>query len=389
MLPTISYSHRHKLFSLIRLRYICSPFARSAGVFTACICVAICIPLAAYVQEKQDETITAIRDAALRREQKAQTLKVGWKERTNYYAVAGARRRGRPVVTATSNDNVDVTCLNTVTIDGARIRFAWNRSDGINTLSAFDGQTYRMIDTPTSSHQYPRGRVVKALNPDITMMALKPILMEFRLINPAVRAFQLTKFKVVDRNAVLDGHKCVLINDDDTGAANIESMWLDPARDYLVLRNTITNRRTSAESRRLDISYLDEPTVGWVPSGWSLIASRQRGVPFMSITAEVTEFTINDKIPAELFQLTFPPNTMVTDSDGDKHRYYIIRSDGTQSAVAPEELASKTHEQLLASRPQESTWSRIRWLFLIVNVVVVVAIGVYMIYAKWRHGLAT
>ena len=59
---------------------------------------------------------------------------------------------------------------------------------------------------------------------------------------------------------------CVVIETEQRPGMQV-SFWLDPARDYIPLRQ---HRIDDGEDRaRLEISYRADPTCGWAPIGWT------------------------------------------------------------------------------------------------------------------------
>jgi thiol-disulfide isomerase/thioredoxin len=123
------------------------------------------------------------------------------------------------------------------------------------------------------------------------------------------------KFRVRKQKGKIAGVACVVIETEQQPGMQI-SYWLDPARDYIPLRWHWTNNGEDRE--RLEISYRADPTCGWAPDGWTDSTVRMGGGVYDPITDTVTEFTVNQPIPASDFQIETSPNVKVQDWRNDR-----------------------------------------------------------------------
>jgi beta-lactamase regulating signal transducer with metallopeptidase domain/thiol-disulfide isomerase/thioredoxin len=123
------------------------------------------------------------------------------------------------------------------------------------------------------------------------------------------------KFRVRRQRGQIGNIACVVI-DTDRNAGMYFSYWLDPARDYIPLRQ---HRTVNGEDRqRLDLSYQADAACGWAPVGWTDTTVGMGGKVLSPITDTLSEFTINQPIPASDFQIETPPGVRVQDWRNDR-----------------------------------------------------------------------
>jgi hypothetical protein len=118
------------------------------------------------------------------------------------------------------------------------------------------------------------------------------------------------KFRVRARKGQIGDVACVVIETEPHPGMQV-SYWLDPARDYIPLREHRT--LNGEDQERLDISYGANPACGWAPVGWRESIVGSGGTVLSVFTDTITEFTINQPIPASDFQIETPPGAKVQD----------------------------------------------------------------------------
>jgi beta-lactamase regulating signal transducer with metallopeptidase domain len=122
------------------------------------------------------------------------------------------------------------------------------------------------------------------------------------------------KFRVRKQRGRIGNAACVVIDTDSNPGMQL-SYWLDPARDYIPLRQ---HRSLNGEDReRLDISYRADPTCGWAPTGWTDSTVGMGGAIYNPITDTVTDFTINQPISSSNFKIETSPDVKVQDWRND------------------------------------------------------------------------
>jgi hypothetical protein len=118
------------------------------------------------------------------------------------------------------------------------------------------------------------------------------------------------RFRVRKQKGHIGNVACVVIEIEPSDRTLL-SYWLDPARDYLPLRE---HRMEDGEDReRVDFSYRADPTCGWALAGWTQANTGNSGSLWSPRTDTILEFTVNQPIPASDFQIDPPPNVKVQD----------------------------------------------------------------------------
>ena len=140
---------------------------------------------------------------------------------------------------------------------------------------------------------------------DVQHMGDRALLDALRPLVPQLGGIDLSKFRVVPGRGQMGEARCVIIQTEENGGRE-KSYWLDPARDYLLLRE---HRTQNGEDRmRVDLSYRSDPRLGWVPTGWTYAFAASDGA-----TDTVTDSIINQPLPASEFQITIPAGAQVDD----------------------------------------------------------------------------
>jgi hypothetical protein len=176
---------------------------------------------------------------------------------------------------------------------------------------AFDGTTtrdYRALNHPTMTgigHTRPGFQIAAAQG-----QALEPVLVMFRPFDANLGRINLDDYRVSALRGKIGEIACVIIEKTEAGLWPIRTLsWLDPARDYIVLRKQRILGGRSHE--RMDISYRKDPAFGWVPEGCHASSISEVGYLCSSLSASITAFAINQPIPTSEFLVDFPKGTKV------------------------------------------------------------------------------
>jgi beta-lactamase regulating signal transducer with metallopeptidase domain len=257
-------------------------------------------------------TLNAIADAWLQRQSKAKRLKYAWRTKgarntINTLAIDGEKfmkakstlsplpqpepapdgREGWPVLQSKR------------VFDGTVTRELWlstnpARPGGILNITA--GSNGRREDLRETGDSY-LSLIFRPFDPRFGGMPVA------ELRNPA-------RFRVRKQKGKIGKVACVIIETEERPGMPV-SFWLDPARDYIPMR---LHRVDDGEDlARLEISYQADPTCGWIPVDWTEARVRS-GVPaYATIVDTITDFMVNQPIPASDFQIDAPPNVTVQD----------------------------------------------------------------------------
>jgi beta-lactamase regulating signal transducer with metallopeptidase domain len=249
-------------------------------------------------QAKDRATFAAIEAAWARRQARFKSFKFSWK------------RKSADSKTSTHTLCVDGVRFATSYLNADRkpLRFATGAKTGpgypADTRLVFDGTTTTVllitdIRKLVTIHAGLRDRDLQHMGDRALLDALRPLV-------PQLGGIDLSKFRVAPGGGQIGEAHCVIIQTEENGGRQ-KSYWLDPARDYLLLRE---HRTQNGEDRmRVDLSYRSDPRLGWVPTGWTYAFAASDGA-----ADTVTDSIINQPLPASEFEIKIPEGAQVRDS---------------------------------------------------------------------------
>ncbi len=181
----------------------------------------------------------------------------------------------------------------------------------------------------------------------------------FLAINPLDRAFRpadsfrlnrgALKLHVLSENSLVEGRRCVEIQNGNDSGSMWEKCWVDPARADLMLAYELWFRRNESHEpdSRESIEYRDDPTSGWLPARWTY---DNRSL----VEANVTKAAINEQLPADTFSLAVAPGTLVFDelsseryrATADGGKADVVKFDSPASVRVAEALESRSDAQI-------------------------------------------
>jgi hypothetical protein len=194
-------------------------------------------------------------------------------------------------------------------------------------VSSSDGTVSKAFwPMPNKLRAYPKGVIFEEkLCCDASTLDVKPLLWIYRALDSRF-AFSEEDLRLLSLQEVVDGRACTIV-----GYAKGEgkyAVWTDPAREFAPVRFTITSAITGEVTTQLDITYQQDPSHVWTPTGWRITQS-EGGHLQRSIVARVTEHAINKDIPKSRFWIVFPPGTVVIDMLNKGERY-LVGGDGSK-----------------------------------------------------------
>lgn len=185
------------------------------------------------------------------------------------------------------------------------------------------------------------------------------LLATFRPQDPSV-SWKRSEFRLIDENALLDNVLCIklkrVVAPQRLGgarmAARVETFWISPARDDVVVR--WTSESAGRPTCLGLINYKQDKAHGWIPTEWSCDYAGGDLCEF-----RVTSYSINEKVDPAIFAQEFPPGTPVSDrlqGESEKQiRYYTIQPDGSRRTISPQEyfwIAGYPGAQKPPAKPQ-------------------------------------
>jgi len=255
------------------------------------------------------------------REKFARTVACTWRCKEGRALPGGtdAFGNGKPAETKLSTSHYS----RTLEVDGDLVRFEdgapqwapdWGKfveSSSITVINGSNGKTLSKLELPTGAQvQGTIARVDKAAHFMRSHFDLLPLLEQFR---PSWRLEAL--LAGVKREAEMGsiaGRACAIYRVKRGGSC---SYWFDTTRENSVLRvlRDVNGKVLLQEDRE----YKELGAHGWVLNRWKSVEIHEDGSVRRSIEAEVVSVKINEPIPADHFDITFPPGTKIIDTTGN------------------------------------------------------------------------
>ncbi len=256
-----------------------------------------------------------IRDAFKRRDDRVYAFRFRWKQRT-------VDDRGTP------DPNDDIVCpqehswavhgrLSSHTSSGIEVvheesdnyleAALSDNSRSFNTQSRFDGETLRYLNAFTGRSKIPGGSSQPSgRHRDPLFLWDLPVFWTYETFDPITGGFDWRKMEVLEQLEDVDRRPCIVIRNRRKADRGINvSWWVDPARDYAIIRH-FQGHIGQPAGIDMRISHIKDKQWGWVPSSWRITQSS------IVTTVEVTDYEINPDIPHKEFVLAFPPGTKMS-----------------------------------------------------------------------------
>ncbi len=206
-----------------------------------------------------------------------------------------------------------------------------------------------------------------------------PMVAHLRPLSPGFRRFKLGECRVASKNAKIGTTTCVVITTNKKGDSPYSyEYWLDPARDYILLRSHA--KTFGVTDLVVDIKYQPATKDGhafWIPRGWISKSFLGESMPAWQGDVKVVSFEFPDKVDT---QFKFPAGTLVTRIGGNTAgSAYLVRKDGSKRPItAREQAGSVAYEQLLETEPgglEANSWHRSVIFFNIIGVVCIIILA--------------
>ncbi|HZL89561.1 MAG TPA: hypothetical protein VFB96_14450 [Pirellulaceae bacterium] len=219
-------------------------------------------------------------------------------------------------------------------LDGEKWRHETQMFDGGEIVSTFDGhQGMRMFERMQGSI------LANPVNDDIRYVQLQPIVQWLRPLNPSFHGgVNLSDCELVATDETVNGKPCLKLRaPPEAGGELVLFLFVDPTRGFVVLRLLL--ELNGRRSTQIDITYAEDPTVGWVPSVWESVRDNEQGALGSRYSSTVAEYAINKPLSEKLFVIDFPPGALVV--DGPSNLTYRIGSEGERLLIPPPKPPAK------------------------------------------------
>lgn len=186
----------------------------------------------------------------------------------------------------------------------------------MDQVITFDGANSTDYQPALRENKLAHGQaVIEKQNRVALDPAVMPLLWSLRP-NPLINKIQ--KWEVTWTKGE-DGRRLVAISQPpgSGSASQRQSFWVDPAKDYALVRSVKTDRRTNKLNQQVDLFLVHDKEAGWLPGSWTYIEpinDRHTAV----VLSKVTDYSVNvSPTTDESFQVELPPGTLVIDRQGN------------------------------------------------------------------------
>ncbi len=97
----------------------------------------------------------------------------------------------------------------------------------------------------------------------------------------------------------------------------------------------------------MSIEYRQDGLQGWVPKSWVWHDFNEAGKLVSAYRYEVSKWSVNQPIPDQDFEITFPVGAWVNEHIKGVDRVFIVLNDGTKRHFSRAEAATAEHERLM------------------------------------------
>jgi hypothetical protein len=315
-------------------------------------------------------TIGEVEAAWRNRESRIRTFDIKWKEerllvRTEAELLGGVVGPSKEQQRLLDGEKREFrhTYHRRLAIDGAKTRyedhqpsyfFDLGRYVDFHKIHAFDGARAKLHDFLDAPNVFKDKGVIAPETFDAQTFRISasdaPILLHFLLLRTDPR--YLTDFKATAERGIVNDVECLILRCLHPGKQpHTETLWIDAANEYAIMRRT--EERPSHIMSQLDVSYRRDPTLGLIATAWERSTFFPDGAISSHTKATVESSRINVAIERSVFEIEFPVNTLVKDytriqGDG-KPLYFLVRPDGKERIVLPDELRRATVQEIIES----------------------------------------
>jgi hypothetical protein len=214
----------------------------------------------------------------------------------------------------------------TLTVDGDLMRIerlgqSWIASALALTpstyISTFDGTLNKSFYQDVNARGFVSRRDKHG---DAGNVYLSPVLRHFRPLSPVFGVFKLDRLKVVSTDAVLNDTRCIVLEEPQPDGLRVRKYWVAPEQAMAIIRYEGTFK--GHPEVQADVTFKHDDKHGWVPHRWHAARFAEHERILSSGESVVADFDLNPKVPAQSFELDFPPGTTV--SDATARRMYTV-----------------------------------------------------------------
>jgi hypothetical protein len=294
----------------------------------------------------QEASMKVIADAWARRQAVVKTVRVAWEHEQTAVGLkeelAGpqARRAGATGIPHAPSV-LKIDRVSSLSLDGNKFAYSFD-SPNANEANTPGSRIkipshYKTVLTETEYENYlendpdplqpNRVTAVVTINKadgcdESQMPDVRPLMLAFRPLTASLSFIDLSKYRISPVRGTVGNASCLILEPqaDASSQRPKKSYWVDPARDYIIVR--AVNSVEGQGALQTDIAYGRDAVIGWVPSSWSFVDVDRNGHLIKSFRAGVETCTLNQPIPAGDFIVPRPDGVLIHDlrKGGDDRR---------------------------------------------------------------------
>ncbi len=219
----------------------------------------------------------------------------------------------------------ETTC--TFLLEGDKMRFEMKGNipsrtsstelNSIHQTSVWNGFIFKQYIPTAGGKEHRQGVLGQGQNGIIQEPSILPLLLNLR---PNLIKTPMVKYSVAPSKPEKDGPGLLMLTEPNLGDKNpiVRRFWVDPAKDYAIVRYMETVSKTSALLLQVDLVLFLEPDNGWIPTAWTRIIPVPNNPAHAIDTVTVTESKINLAVENSDFDLFFPTGTILLDPNGNR-----------------------------------------------------------------------
>ncbi len=163
---------------------------------------------------------------------------------------------------------------------------------------------------------------------------VRPLVLALRPSSVWLSRIDLDKYTISREPGRIGDTPCVILKSADQFSRKTISYWLDPARDFIIMRAVLFLSGNPAF--QTDIEYSLDSVVGWVPSYWTVVQMNDETGALKSTTrSKITKLAVNVPMQPSDFNLEEPDGLLVNDATVKPSQSWRIGGD-TASVRQPE-----------------------------------------------------
>lgn len=237
---------------------------------------------------------------------------------------------------------------------------AQGKALAVRLVNVADGELHRSLyPVGMSDPNVPDGYIHRSPDSrDIRSYILLPLTAYLRGADPKLTAYALGGFRPTGTPVKVGDRMCQEYSGAES-KAEANRMWLDPEAGFVLRR--FRTERGGRPAVQHDVTYRPDGSGGVVPEGWRHVRFAPDGQPQVTTDVRVTRLDRSPALPADVFELTFPPGARVYDTREDKT--YTVQPDGRMREFS---LATGEYRDETVYQPGTS-WARQYWWVLVLG----------------------